>query len=91
MDEITLEEERTEQEVGVGPSFPGFPAWSGLEEGDGLTKFAVEEPPEKEKREEDVVSWKPVKSFSGRWWMTVKKRLTINSFENFPFNFGMQR
>lgn len=66
MDEITLEGERTEREVGVGPSFPGFPVWSGLGEEDGLTEFAIEEPPEKEKREEDVVSWKPVKSFLGR-------------------------
>lgn len=84
MDEITLEEERTKREVGVGPRFPGCPAWNGLEEEDRWTEFAVEEPLEKEKREEDVVLWKPVKSFSGRWWTTVRRRLAINSFENCP-------
>lgn len=51
MDEITLEEERTKHEVGVGPRFPGCPAWNGLEEEDRWTEFAVEEPLEKEKRE----------------------------------------
>lgn len=50
MEEITLEEERIVREVGIGPSFPGFPAWRGLEEENRLKKLTVAEPPAKERR-----------------------------------------